>query len=292
MLRMNDARTRFITLLLTMFAVGCATTGPEIAKPIPLAANDVTWLREQPEIVAIHHQTPQPFRVWMSDAGADFLEGFGGQTVVFALYFSRMAGERLQAKSLREGEKIRTKYALVDPVLEVKARFVDALRTKLELRNMRPISEPAASYEPYQLADSFGSVVALDFITSSWELSVLRSLNPFTSDPYRLRYTVQARLLRLKPAKYHGEPQSQTVARLLHSEDSRIMWQGMCHSIGGGVPFTTGGSSAPLFIPKQFVGEQSYTLEEWTANDGALLKDRLNEVADACADALLAEFSR
>lgn len=190
MLHLNDARTRFITLLLTMFVVGCATTGPEIAKPIPLVANDVAWLREQPDIVVIHHQTREPFRVWMSDAGANFLEGFGAQTVLFALYFERKATERLQAKSLREGEQIRTKYSLVDPVLEVKARFVDALRTKLGLKNLRSISEPAIDYEPYKLADSFGSVVALDFITSSWTLSVPPSLNPFTSDSYRFEYAV------------------------------------------------------------------------------------------------------
>ena len=281
---------RFITLLFTVFAVGCATTGPDIAKPVPLTANDLAWLREQAEIVVIHHQTPAPFRVWMSDAGADFLEGFGAQTIVFAPYFDRKATERLQAKALREGERIRTKYSIVDPVPAVKARFVDALRTKLEIRNLHLISEPVADYEPYRLADAFGPVVALDFITSSWELSVLRSLNPFTSDPYRLRYTVQARLLRLRPAKYHGEPQRPEVARLLRSEDSKIMWQGMCDSIGGGVPYITRENSAPLFIPKQFVGEQSYTLDAWTANDGALLKGTLNDVADACAQALLAEL--
>lgn len=283
--------TRVITLLLIVVAVGCAATGPEIAKPIPLAPNDVTSLRDHPEIVVIHHQTPQPFRVWMSDVGADFLEGFGAQTVVFALYFSEKAGARLQAKALREGEQIRTKYSLVDPVVAVKDRFTDALRTKLDLKNLRPISEPATRYEPYQLADAFGSVVALDFVTSSWQLGVLRSLNPFTSDPYRLSYTVHARLLRLKRTKYHGEPQSPEVSRLLRSEDSKVMWEGTCHSIGGGVPFTIKSNSTPLFIPKQFVGEQSYTLKEWTANDAALLKAKLNEAADSCANALLAEFS-
>ncbi|MCZ7627270.1 MAG: hypothetical protein M5R38_17245 [Candidatus Methylomirabilis sp.] len=164
---------RFITLLLTVVAVGCATTGPEIAKPIPLAVKDVAWLRDQPEIVVIHHQTPTPFRVWMGDAGAYFLEGFGAQTVLFAPYFSEKANERLQAKALREGEQIRTKYSIVDPVLAVKARFVDALSTKLELGNLRPISEPVTVNEPYQFAESFGSVVAFDFLTASWDLDRL-----------------------------------------------------------------------------------------------------------------------
>ena len=68
------------------------------------------------------------------------------------------------------------------------------------------------------------------------------------------------------------------------------MWQGMCDSIGSGVPYITRGNSAPLFIPKQFVGEQSNTLDAWTENDGALLKGTLNDVADACAQALLAEL--
>lgn len=80
------------------------------------------------------------------------------------------------------------------------------------------------------------------------------------------------------------------VARLLRSEDSKIMWQGVCDSIGGGIPYITQGNPGPLFIPKQFVGEQSYTGDEWTANNGALLKRTLNDVANACAQALLAEF--
>lgn len=69
------------------------------------------------------------------------------------------------------------------------------------------------------------------------------------------------------------------------------MWQGICGAIGGGTPYITREIPTPLFIPEQFVGEQSYTLDEWTAHDAALLKAKLKEAADTCADALLGEFS-
>lgn len=295
MLRLNDVRIGFTTLLLTIFTVGCATTGPEIAKPTPLAANDLAWLREQPEIVVIHHQTPGHFWVEMSDAGANFLEGFGAQTVLLAPYFSQKANERLQAKAIREGEKIRMTYSIADPVREVKARFVDALPTNLGLKNLRIIDQPATSYEPYQLADSFGSAVALDFITSLWTLYRERSFNPFAADRYYLRYAVHARLLRLEASKYHGEPQSPAVARLLRSEDSKILWQASCVSMGGEFTYTRNSVQQLVYsmnagdIPRR--GGQPYTLKEWTANGAALLKGRLNEVADACAQALLADFS-
>lgn len=283
-------RRCFVMVLLMIFAVGCATTNPEVAKPMPLAANDVAWLREQPEIVVIHHRTPAQFQVEMSDTGANFLEGFGAQTVLLAPYFSRKANERLQAKALREGEKIRSEYAIVDPVLNVKERFLEALRTQLQFTNLHPISEPAIRYEPHQLADSFGAVVALDFITPLWVLSREPAFNPFGADRYYLRYAIEARLLRLGTSQYHGEPQSPTVARLLRSEDSKMLWQDACYSMGADLTYTM--KSLQQFAPGVPIrGGQPYTLEEWTANNGTLLKGKLNEVADACAKALLADFA-
>lgn len=284
-------RRCFVMVLLMTFAVGCATTGPEIAKPIPLAAKDVAWLREQPKIVIIHHQTPAQFRVEMSDAGANFMEGFGGQTVLLAPYFSRKANERLQAKALREGEKIRSEYAVEDPVLTVKAQFLDALSTKLYFTNLHPISEPAIHYEPHQLADTFGAGVALDFITTFWVLSREPSLNPFAADRFYLRYAVEARLLQLGTSQYHGEPQSPEVARLLRSEDSKILWQGTCYSMGAAHTYTAKSFNQLNYAAVSSQDEPRYTLDEWAQSNAALLKGKLNEVADACAKALLADFA-
>jgi hypothetical protein len=273
-----------------MFAIGCAATTPEIVKPTPLAANDLAQLREEPKIIVIHHKTPTYFQIQMSDAGANFLEGLGAQLPPFGLYFSNMATERLQTKASREGDRVRREYSLVDPVLTVKERFLDALSTKLELTNLHPISEPAVRYEPHQLADSFGAVVALDFITPLWVLAREPALNPFAADRYYLRYAVEARLLRLGASQYHGEPQSPAVARLLRSEDSKILWQDSCYSMGADLTYTM--KSLQQFAPDIPIrGGQPYSLEEWTANNGALLKGKLNEVADACAKALLVEFS-
>lgn len=287
----------FATVLFTMFAVGCAATTPEIAKPTPLAANDLTRLREEPKIVVIHHKTPVYFQVQMSDTGANFLEGLGAQLPPFGIYFSNMATERLQTKASREGDRVRREYSIEDPVVTVKARFLDALSTKLEFTNLHSISEAAIRYEPYQLADSFGAGVALDFITAFWVLSREPWTNPFAADRFYLRYAVEARLLRLGASQYHGEPQSPAVARLLRSEDSKILWQGACSSMGADLTYTmkTLQQLSHGIIPIQggqpSQGRQHHTLEEWTENNGALLKGRLNEVADACAKALLAEFS-
>lgn len=282
---------RFATVLFTLFAVGCAATIPEIAKPIPLAANDVAWLREQPKIVVIHHKTPVYFQVQMSDAGANFLEGFGGQTVLFAPYFSRKSGERLQTKASREGDRVRREHSLEDPVLTVKGRFVDGLRKKLRFTNLHPISEPAIRYEPPQLADTFGAGVALDFITAFWVLSREPSLNPFAADRFYLSYVVEARLLQLGTSQYQGEPQSPEVARLLRSEDSKILWQDTCYSMGADHAYTAKSFNQLNYAAVSSQGEPRYTLDEWTQSNAALLKGKLNEVADACAKALLDEFA-
>jgi hypothetical protein len=281
---------RFATVLLTLFAVGCAATTPEIVKPTPLAANDLARLREESKIIVIHHKTPTYFQIQMSDAGANFLEGLGAQLPPFGLYFSQKATERLQTKASREGDRVRREHSLVDPVLSVKERFLEALRTKLEFTNLQPISEPAIRYEPHQLADSFDAVVALDFITPLWVLSREPAFNPFGADRYYLRYAIEARLLRLGTSQYHGEPQSPEVARLLRSDDSKILWQDACYSMGADLTYTM--KSLQQFPPGVPIrGGQPYTLEEWTANNGTLLRGKLNEVADACAKALLVEFA-
>lgn len=127
-------------------------------------------------------------------------------------------------------------------------------------------------------------------MTSSWMLSSI-TVNPLTTHQYQLRYAVQARLLQLEASKYRGEPKPEAVAQLLRSEDSKITWQGICYATAGGTPYTTSDTSELLSIPEAFVGTQSYTLEEWTANNATLLTEKLNEAADACARALLADFS-
>lgn len=281
MLQRNGNRQRLLFVLFTMAAVGCATMGS--TKPIPLAANDMAWLRDQSEIVLIHHQTPQPFRIWKTDYLAPFWEGLGYP-------FALIAVERRREEAIREGEQIRTRYSVADPVLGAKTRFEYELRSKLGFTRLRAVSQPVAAYNPYQLADSFGSVMALDFMTSSWMLSSI-TVNPLTTHQYQLRYAVQARLLQLEASKYRGEPKPEAVAQLLRSEDSKIMWQGICYATAGGTPYTTSDTSELLSIPEAFVGTQSYTLEEWTANNATLLTEKLNEAADACARALLANFS-
>lgn len=280
----------FATILFTLFAVGCAATTPEIAKPTPLTANDLVRLRDEPQIVVIHHKTPAYFQVQMSDAGANFLERFGAQTVLFAPYFSRKAGGRLQTKASREGDRVRREHSLEDPVLTVKDRFVDRLRTKLRFTNLHPISEPAIRYEPHQLADTFGTEVALDFITAFWVLSRELSLNPFATDRFYLRYAVEARLLQLGTSQYHGEPQNPEVARLLRSEDSKVLWQGTCYSMGAAHTYTAKSFNQLNYAAVSSQDEPRYILDEWTQSNAALLKGKLNEVADACAKALLAEF--
>lgn len=112
-------------------------------------------------------------------AGANFLERPGAHTILLAPYLGKKAGERIQTKASREGDRVRREHAIEDPALKVKARFVDALATKPGLTNLHPISEPAIRYEPYQLAESLGAVGALDFITTFWGLSREPSLNLF-----------------------------------------------------------------------------------------------------------------
>lgn len=134
MLQRNGARQRLLFVLFTMAAVGCATMGS--TKPIPLAANDMAWLRDQSEIVLIHHQTPQLFRIWKTDYLAPFWEGLGYP-------FALIAVERRREEAIREGEQIRTRYSVADPVLGAKARFEYELRSSWGSRVFVPSVSPS-----------------------------------------------------------------------------------------------------------------------------------------------------
>ncbi len=61
-------------------------------------------------------------------------------------------------------------------------------------------------------------------------------------------------------------------SRLIRLEDSKILWQGVCEFIG----------QDPKTSP---------TWEQLTENNGALLKIKLSEAADACSKELLAQFN-
>lgn len=222
-----DRALAFVAILLLM--VGCA---PSLIK---MEKEEIARLKDQPEIQAVHYPAPT------------FTITTAGQIAVASL-FGIIGGAIVGASIEAEGKRLTKEYALEDPSVRVKDRFIAALGTGLELRNFRSLNEPLASDDLTELRTKFAGTMLIDFQTTNWAAGYHL---PDTSR-YRILYAVRARLIR--------------------PEESKIVWQGFC----------------------SFKGEDaatSPTLDELKANSGALLKEKLKEAADACADQLLAQFS-
>lgn len=102
-----------------------------------------------------------------------------------------------------------------------------------------------------ELKATLRSGVVLDFRTLEWAVVAAPKFIPFTAEHYQVSYMVRARLVRL--------------------EDPKVVWQATCASQGRDA-------------------KAKWTMEELTANEGVLLKEKLAEAAEACADELTAKF--
>ncbi|MFI5343075.1 MAG: hypothetical protein ACHQUC_02520 [Chlamydiales bacterium] len=111
------------------------------------------------------------------------------------------------ASEMSQNDMVKN-YALEDPALQVKKRFLSSLESDLSLTNIKPIAEPSKSDELSELAKAFGKSTIIDFKTTRWFLTYF----PTSWSRYRISYTATARLIQL--------------------EDTKIMWQGNCEFIG------------------------------------------------------------
>ena len=169
-----------------------------------------------------------------------------------SLFQSAMHRATSARLSAELGERIRVRYRLGDPMGRVRQAVLERLAIQLGTPSLRSTPERFLSTD--QVADlkaTFVSGIVLDFGTVGWGLVALPKAMPFTAEHYEVAYLVRMRLVRLG--------------------DSRILWQATCGSVRRSV-------------------QENWTMEQLTADDGALLKAKLNQAADECAAELLAQF--
>ena len=173
-----------------------------------ISQEEITTLKMSPEIQAIHYAP--------------------NKHVVF-YYPKNPCWRRCTAAEYAEGHCCTDTHLFDfdDPVSLVQHHFVTAVRTALEMDNIRSISDaqPRSEDQHGALQQSFGNGLILTFDTRIWHLDMDKTyaLNSYlVPDPsdfsgiYWFDYAVRGTLIRL--------------------EDSKILWRGTCR---GGLPFKT-----------------------------------------------------
>lgn len=144
------------------------------------------------------------------------------------------------------------------PVKSVKDRFLARISQELQLTNVQVLDQPhgVAKIGPLMappielLKEEFIRGLVFDFYTGIWELDRVPELLPSGTPRYRFGTYVRARLIRL--------------------DDATILWQQFC-------------------LPADLKPEQR-ALNEWLANDFALLRAEVERQVQYCADDLVARF--
>lgn len=147
-----------------------------------------------------------------------------------------------------------------DPLLEIKERFLIALREQVGLTNVQAMPAPRFHHSEMlhgvsmrELLRVFGQGLVLDFQTRVWTLSLYGDekwweLTTWSnSSPPVLAYMVRARLLDL--------------------DRKQLLWQANCSA-----------------------KTERHRVEEWTANQNQLVKDKRDELVSRCAQALIEKF--
>lgn len=143
------------------------------------------------------------------------------------------------------------------PVKAVKDRFLAVVNQELALMKLTIIDEPRqARISPLMappinlLRREFGRGLVFDFFAPMWELAPVYQPLWSTAPPrYALQFFVRA--------------------RLVHLDDSTILWQQMCLRASG---------------------KQVRTPAEWLANNSAQLYADMDQAAQSCADELVVRF--
>ncbi len=227
-----------VLMVVVIVSYGCA---PAL---IPIDKEDLVRLKNQPEVVAVHYESPI-FVYSGSDALPCFSLLWGCPASAF---FGALGvdGRRL----LKERYKIEVE----DPTPALKTKFLANLTLELKLSNLRPIDQALTSDGFNDIKKAYKGGMVFDFKTVAWRIND-GGLIFSTHDWWYLRF-------------HRGKYVWYLVGgRLMRTEDSKILWQGVCE-------FKTPDIERDTLIE----------------NDGALLKTKLQEAADTCAADLWGQF--
>ena len=236
------------------------------SQQVLMTPDDRLSLSSQPHIIAIHYPPEEIFRLRYPG------EILGGPFATLAAQY--------------EAARLKRDLRLEDPALGVKDRLVNALRANFNITKVRTVSEyphTIIAFETYMEARRAGS--ALDVETSR------RMLDSTLKETFQTGVVleVQTRRWMLESARVVYSAR----ARLLRVADSAVIWQGICVHVSE-VHVSDVPALAERRIPHPTIAEQPASQlmkEELEANDGKLLKAKLREAADGCADKLLSGWA-
>ncbi|MGD9728428.1 MAG: hypothetical protein AB7G68_12380 [Nitrospiraceae bacterium] len=229
-MRTRSRRVRLLILLMWLLGslqgcIGDLYQSIRSDLDFPLEPQSHHQLKSNPEVVAIHY-VPEPSLSTEGDAsGYDLLPGD-------------------------------------DPLLEIKDRFLTALREQVGLTNVQAVPAPRFHHSEMlhgvsmrELLRVFGQGLVLDFQTRGWTLSLYGDEKWWelatwsNSSPPVLAYMVRARLLDL--------------------DRKQLLWQANCSA-----------------------KTERHRVEEWTANQNQLVKDERDELVSRCTQVLIEKFLR
>lgn len=239
---------------------------PGCAGKRALMPDDRGSLSSQPQIIAIHYPPEEDFTV-----RASFLEGPLG--AVQAAY---------------ETARLKANARLEDPAPHVKDRLVNALQTNLKLTNVRTVSEWPQNlniaFEALQETRRAGSALDVETNTRKFDSALKEAFQT------GVVLEVQTRRWRVEGTRVVYSAR----AGMVRLSDLADIWRVACTRVSKVQP-----SDVPAFaektmpnipqIPRQ---EELWMAEALKANDGALLRAKLREAADACADSLAGQVLR
>jgi hypothetical protein len=240
-----------LILAITLAVNGCA------AATTGGEGSGMTQLRKHPEVVAVHYQHAPPFLLGQPRSVGRAMAMGAALALPFALLFGPMAGvmaNELQADiEKREAEAAGQQLMMEIPLEDPVVRVKDRLISGLSAESGIGRIRAAATA---MAGDDLKSLKQAVGPVTVLDVRTTRwGLSPYQSDPksFLAHYTVKVRLIRL--------------------DQEKVLWRDeiSCYTAGDrrfGAP----------------------TLDELSADGGALLKRTMAETAEVCADPLLARF--
>lgn len=178
-----------------------------------------------------------------------FEAGLAGDIFIpFGILGGVVGGFASHAAMQAEGEKLMKQCSLEDPSLKVREEVIKSLSSEVGIENFRLVSEPLDSDELDVLRSTFGDSLVMDFKTRGWTLMIEPLSQWTTTRRYYLIYAPRARFIRLR--------------------DSKVIWLG----------YTS-------FDEKESLSTNS-TWDELTENNCTLLKAKLDQAGNVCAQKL------
>jgi hypothetical protein len=186
MTRQKRTQARVSTLSLILVAgvlflhEGCART----TVPDSIQKEELFRLGEQPEIKIVYYP-PVALEIYRTKD-------------------SPSAAARGPIDPVAEGSRLRNRFALEDPALQVKEQVVPLLAFEFGFKNITSVLHVRLADDIDTLKMDFKNGALIDFRTLAWALGSLPAPHSYAG----LLYSARARLIRLSP--------------------SRIVWEGQC----------------------------------------------------------------